>query len=86
MKKLFLSFIIINYIFLTGCSYHSVTRLDHEAVSSNVIRDHTPQVKIPAPDGLKTLECDVATLDISHTNQGYCMISYFGNCAKVKRN
>lgn len=84
MKKILLSFIIINYIFLTGCSNHSVNQLDHGAVSTDVIRNHIPRVKIPSPDGLKTLECDVATLDISHTDQGYCMISYFGKCDKVK--
>jgi hypothetical protein len=84
MKKILFSFFIINFIFLTSCSYSSITQPDHKTVSSGAIRDNTPQVKVPSPDGMQTSKCNVATLDISHTDQGYCMITYFGNCKKVK--
>lgn len=47
-------------------------------------RDNTPTCLVPSADGTNTDSCDVATIDFSHSAEGYIMVKYMGTCAKVK--
>ncbi len=54
--------------------------------TSALYRDNTPNVRIPTADGLVTYSnpSETAIIDASHTNEGYVMVSYTGENAKVK--
>lgn len=47
-------------------------------------RDSTPQVLTPAADGTVAYTSPAATIDASHTSEGYVMVSYTGSSDKVK--
>lgn len=47
-------------------------------------RDNTPRVLTPVADGKTTYSCNVATIDASHSSEGYIMVDYYGDNAKVK--
>jgi transglutaminase-like putative cysteine protease len=47
-------------------------------------RDSTPEVLEPAADGTTVYSNDYAAIDASHTDQGYVMAQYTGDCPKVK--
>ena len=47
-------------------------------------RDNTPVILIGSADGTATLGNDSVSIDISHTSEGYLMVSYTGSCQKVK--
>lgn len=48
------------------------------------LRSHTPTVLIPSADGTVTYGNDIASIDASHTSEGYVMVSYLGTNEKVK--
>ena len=47
-------------------------------------RDNSSQVLVPSADGTESYVCEVATIDASNSREGYVMVSYTGNNAKVK--
>lgn len=47
-------------------------------------RGSTPVAYIGSADGTETYGNDSVTIDTSHENEGYIMVSYTGNCEKVK--
>lgn len=47
-------------------------------------RDNTPVVLIGSADGAETVGNESVTIDISHTDEGYLMVSYTGSNPKVK--
>lgn len=47
-------------------------------------RDSIPQVLTPAADGTVAYTSPAATIDASHTSEGYVMVSYTGSSDKVK--
>lgn len=47
-------------------------------------RDNTPYILTPEASGKTVYENEYASIDASHTDQGYVMIHYLGNCDKVK--
>lgn len=49
-----------------------------------VLRDSSPRCLIPAKDGLSVAGNDSVYVDLSHTDQGYCMLQYTGGNPKVK--
>ena len=46
--------------------------------------DNTATVLCPSADGTEAYTCDVATIDASHSSEGYIMVSYYGDNPKVK--
>ena len=67
-------------IFLWGCSGGNPTGAEH----SGPPRDNTPKVLIPSADGTAVYNNDYASIDASNLSQGYVMVSYRGDCDKVK--
>lgn len=57
---------------------------DTQEPSSEGTRDNTPQVLVPEASGTDVRRCDVATVDVSNASEGYIMVSYTGDNAKVK--
>ena len=57
---------------------------DTQEPSSGGTRDNTPQVLVPEASGTDVRRCDVATVDVSNASEGYIMVSYTGDNAKVK--
>ncbi len=47
-------------------------------------RDNTSVVLLPTADGTTTFSCDIASIDASHTSEGYIMVSYTGTNSNVK--
>lgn len=47
-------------------------------------QDHSPQIRTPVADGTIVYESELVSVDASHTDEGYVMIRYMGNNAKVK--
>ena len=52
--------------------------------SSSGSRDSTPQVLTPEASGTDVRQCDVAEVDVSNMSEGYIMVNYTGDNAKVK--
>lgn len=48
------------------------------------LRGSTPVAYIGAADGMETYGNESVTIDTSHKEDGYIMVSYTGNCKKVK--
>ena len=58
-----------------------------EGASANSVtgtRDNTPQCLIPLADGTAETHNDYASIDYSHSEEGYIMACYTGSCPKVK--
>lgn len=55
-----------------------------ENTSSSGSRDSTPQVLTPEASGTDVRQCDVAEVDVSNMSEGYIMVNYTGDNAKVK--
>lgn len=55
-----------------------------ENTSSSGSRDSTPQVLTPEANGTDVRQCDVAEIDVSNMSEGYIMVNYTGDNAKVK--
>ncbi|MCR5094504.1 MAG: transglutaminase-like domain-containing protein [Lachnospiraceae bacterium] len=47
-------------------------------------RDATPVCLVPTAPGTEVLGNDLATIDISNISEGYIVVSYKGDCEKVK--
>jgi len=47
-------------------------------------RDNTPLCLVPLADGILETHNDVASIDFSHSDQGYVCANYTGTCPKVK--
>lgn len=48
------------------------------------LRDNTPLCLTPSADGTAETHNDVASIDYSHSSDGYVMVNYTGTCPKVK--
>lgn len=73
--------IMLACLLLPACdSNSSSSQTDH----SGDPRDSTPKILTPSADGTTTYQNDVASIDASHLDQGYVMVSYSGSCEKVK--
>lgn len=78
MKKWLYFLLLFNCMIFYGCAQTSPdSATDH-------IRDNTPKILTPSADGQTTLSCNAGTIDISHTDQGYCMVNYTGDSDKAK--
>ena len=47
-------------------------------------RDNTPVCLVPSADGTSESHNELASIDISHAEEGYIMVRYTGDCPKVK--
>lgn len=65
---------------LTGCSSG---HKDYVSASAT-IRDNTPVCLVPSADGITVYGNDHVTIDASHMDEGYIMVSYTGTGSKVK--
>ena len=65
---------------LCGCGDSGASTADHTGTP----RDNTPQVLVPSADGITVYENEYASIDASHLSEGYVMVSYTGDCDKVK--
>ncbi len=94
MKKRTLYRLIIAYllltVFSTGCSQNTPATPPEPATtpsqeqSTDSHRDNTPVCLIPTADGIAETHNDVASIDYSHSADGYVMANYTGTCPKVK--
>ncbi len=72
---------ILSCILLCSCSgKESVAKTEHKGPP----RDSAPKVLTPSADGTVVYNNDYASIDASNTSQGYIMVSYSGDCPKVK--
>ena len=72
-------------IMLTACgSTAKVKKTSEIDLSKTGTRDNKPVVCVPEASGTATLKSDAATVDISHTDDGYFMVEYTGSSEKVK--
>lgn len=72
---------ILSCILLCSCSgKESVAKSEHKVPP----RDSAPKVLTPCADGTVVYNNDYASIDASNTSQGYIMVSYSGDCPKVK--
>lgn len=62
-----------------GCSTSSPPSVETEA-----LRDSRPSALVPEASGEVTYSSDSASLDASHTSEGYVMVRYTGSNTKVK--
>ena len=77
--KIIYSLLLSAVLLLGGCSSHK------EYVSaSTTIRDNTPVCLVPAADGTTVYGNDLASLDASHTEDGYVMAAWHGEDKPVK--
>jgi hypothetical protein len=60
------------------------TNTDSTVSEQETSRDATSQVLEPAADGITLYQNTYASIDASHTDQGYVMAMYVGSCSKVK--
>lgn len=85
--KFFLAAFIFSLL-CTGCSGASppisASASGPAADAPQGSRDSTPVVLVPAADNYYTESSDVASMDASHTDEGYVMINYYGSNPKVK--
>lgn len=85
MRRTIVFLLLINCILLSGCKSEAPPCAPTASADSiQGTRDSTPHVLTPSADGILTFENDVVTIDISHTDLGYCMVNYKGNAAKAK--
>ena len=89
MKHMRKKYSLISYILLVACLLLSGCEKEpasSEDPSSNVkgSRDNTSVILVPEALGTTTHTCDVATIDVSNTSEGYLMASYTGSNEKVK--
>lgn len=52
--------------------------------ASTTIRNNTPLCLVPTADGTTVYGNDYVSIDLSHSDQGYMMVCYHGQNAKVK--
>ena len=78
-SKIIYFLLLLAAFLLGGCSSHK------EYVSaSTTIRDNTPVCLVPAADGITVYGNDLASLDASHTEDGYVMAAWYGEDKPVK--
>lgn len=74
--------ILLLCILLIGCSGKDSDASDKN--QSDPLRDSTPKVLTPSADGTVLYGDNVSSVDASNISQGYVMVSYSGDCEKVK--
>lgn len=93
-----ISYIVVCGLLFSGCtttadsaSVTSTTLLDEkgdvpasDAPAVKGSRDNTPVCLTPAADGITTYDNGTSFLDVSHTDEGYILAKYVGDCPKVK--
>lgn len=62
----------------------SSTAKDFSANNTTGTRDNTPECLVPVAEGTEETHNDYASIDYSHSNEGYIMARYTGSCPKVK--
>ena len=78
-SKIIYFLLLLTAFLLGGCSSHK------EYVSaSTTIRDNTPVCLVPAADGITVCGNELASLDASHTEDGYVMAAWHGEHTPVK--
>lgn len=78
-RKLLFLFVFL-LLFSTGCEKKHETYVS----ASTTIRDNTPVCLVPSADGTVVYSNDYVIIDASHTEDGYIMVAYQGQCDKVK--
>jgi hypothetical protein len=72
----------------TASSQSPDTRSQGDTSSSDkdvsTLRDNTPHCLVPTADGLHETHNENASIDYSHSDEGYVAVSYTGSCSKVK--
>ena len=62
-------------VFLAGCGdAGSALEAPGSASGTSAGRNNEPQVLVPSADGLTVASSDIASIDASHTDQGYVMV------------
>ena len=69
---------------LCGCGGGSGGSAADNVDRSGPPRDNTPKVLVPAADGKDVSNSSNASIDYSHSSEGYIMASYSGSVGKVK--
>lgn len=88
MKKrnrlfLFLLLLILSFL-LCSCKEEPVSEYSPPDNTQKGSRNNEPVLYQPVADGIETYSCNVATLDTSHTADGYMIADYYGTNEKVK--
>ncbi len=71
----------------TGAADGDILSIDEEPTPSSDSaprRDNTPHCLVPAADGTAEVHNELASIDYSHSQDGYIMARYTGSCPKVK--
>lgn len=76
-KYLFCLILLSLCLLLFGCG-------KNEAAAGKGTRDNAPLVNLPVPDGEITYENQLASIDASHTEDGYVMVKYTGSSQNAK--
>lgn len=71
--------LLLSCIFFCGCNKKGI-----DVDRSGPPRDNTPKVLTPSADGTPVYGNDYASVDASHTSEGYVMVQYYGSNDKVK--
>lgn len=90
----FLIYISVMLLILIGCCSCNHTSVSHASNTGKQnlnasgkeegTRDNTPYILTPEASGDTVYENEYASIDASHTDQGYVMIHYLGSIEKVK--
>lgn len=80
LKQITYVLILSLSLIYTGCGSKQKTYIS----ASTTIRDNTPQCLVPAADGIIVYSNDYVTIDASHMDEGYIMVSYNGESSMVK--
>lgn len=80
LKQITYVLILSLSLICTGCGSKQKTYIS----ASTTIRDNTPQCLVPAADGIIVYSNDYVTIDASHMDEGYIMVSYNGESSMVK--
>lgn len=78
----FIIFTILCASLFWGCSQENP--YPENTSKGNGSWDFTPKVLVPEAPGIVVFQNEAVTMDASHTDQGYVMISYQGTSEKVK--
>lgn len=79
-KIVYVPFFFCLLFFCGGCEKNPEPYVS----ASTVIRDNTPVCLVPSADGVLLYSNDYVDIDASHTEEGYFMAAYKGDCSKVK--
>lgn len=85
MRKYIVFLLFLSCLVLSGCAEEGPPSVPNVTQNSEPgTRDCTPHVLVPLAGGSVTFENELVTVDLSHTEEGYCMADYKGDAAKAK--